>query len=419
MKPTIYILLFLSILSNGLYAENIDSVILHYINLAKENNSQLSADHRQWQSAIEKIDYVTKLPTPQLTMGYFLENVETAVGPQEYKIGLAQKLPWFGKLSTTKKIQIHRAEIAHLKLMASTDQITFQIKAAVYKLALINEKIKITSENLALLQQWQKILNAKYQSESIRYTDVIKVEQEIYQLEEQLASLKKSRDKVILNLEAIIEAEPINPETLSIPKSIGKTTYSGSSEQVLKHNRQFQIATLKKQIAKLTVKRANQHFIPDAGVGVDYILTGDKYQSNGNQVSESGKNPMVFMVSLDLPLQWGKIKKGIKAAEYQENSLEAQEAEVRKRILTRLEQLSITLQDLKSRLNVYNDKIIPATERQLALQTVDLKTDRVNIYQLIETQRDLLDYQLTSAEILANYHITRAKQSKLSGSTLR
>jgi outer membrane protein, heavy metal efflux system len=67
-----------------------------YIQKAQENNPVVKSAYNQWKSAETSIIAAKGLPNPTLNVGYFLESVETAAGPQQYKIGLMQKFPFLG-----------------------------------------------------------------------------------------------------------------------------------------------------------------------------------------------------------------------------------------------------------------------------------------------------------------------------------
>ncbi|MFP4547831.1 MAG: TolC family protein [Fidelibacterota bacterium] len=393
--------------------------VQNYIEIAVNNNSQLKSIKNQWQAEVERIDVSTKLPDPKFSFGVFVENVETAVGPQEYKIGLFQKLPWFGKLSTARKIQVHQAEIAWVKYQQAIDELTFQIQELLYKIALNREQLSITKETLVLTGQWSEILRAKYQNSTKSYADIIKVRQEIARQEEAITSLDREYRQLIVSLKSVLEVDILAPVKAEMERQLKEKDLNNMQELALANNPDLQIVRLKKQIAQLMNKRASQNLIPDAGIGVDYILTGDKYQSGGAKVNESGKDPLVFMLSLELPLQWRKIKKNINATEYQQQSAKDMETELQKGILANLENLIISLEDMSGKYKMYTGQIIPMTKESLAIRTAELKTGKTDIYKLIEDQRDLLEYQLKQAEILTNYSITNAKIAKLTGSAVQ
>ena len=69
-----------------------------YLRYAALNNAGLKAAFEQWKAAMEQIPQAKSLPDPKFTYGYFIEEVETRVGPQRQKFGIMQVFPWFGKI---------------------------------------------------------------------------------------------------------------------------------------------------------------------------------------------------------------------------------------------------------------------------------------------------------------------------------
>ena len=84
---------------NLIFSQTTDSneILEDYIHAGLENNPSLKQAFKQWKSAEAKVGFAKGLPNPTISFGYFLESVETAAGPQETKIGIMQKIPWFGK----------------------------------------------------------------------------------------------------------------------------------------------------------------------------------------------------------------------------------------------------------------------------------------------------------------------------------
>lgn len=417
MKIFYLILIIICALSIPLSADNVDDMALKYFGLAQENNSQIQSANNNWQAEVERIGVVGKLPNPQLSFGYFLKNVETAVGPQEYKIGILQRLPWFGKLSTARKIQVLQAQNNQKMIQKALETLYLEIQTTLYNVYFVEQQKRINTENLALLKQWQNILEIKYQSTVKSYADVIKIQQEIFKLEEVNSSLDKQKEKLRIQLESLTESDIIPDELSPLEVSSEVAEFSGDSIRKNLHqsNTDLQMIAIQKNIAELMQFRAKQDYIPNAGVGLDYIITGDKYAATGAKVKDSGKDPLVLMFSLELPLQFGKIKKNIKASEYRVSSVQQMQQEKQKNILAKFDQLSLDLEDLKSNFEVYDKKIIPTTKQSLELRTNELKTGKSDIYKLIENQRDLLKYQLKRVKILTDIHITQAKIATLSG----
>ncbi|MDA7524828.1 TolC family protein, partial [Verrucomicrobia bacterium] len=64
----------------------------------------------------------------------------------------------------------------------------------------------------------------------------------------------------------------------------------------------------------IDVALAKKQFYPDVQLGVDYIATGESVNPG---VSDSGKDPVMAMFSVNIPLWYGKKRAALAEAEYQ------------------------------------------------------------------------------------------------------
>ncbi len=89
------IIIFLLMISSTISAqENLNG----YLQEAAENNPGLVMKFNEYLAALELAPQVKALPDPQLAFGYFIQPVETRVGPQQFKFSVSQMFPWFGTL---------------------------------------------------------------------------------------------------------------------------------------------------------------------------------------------------------------------------------------------------------------------------------------------------------------------------------
>ena len=81
-----------------------------YLETAAQNNPGLKAKFNEYLASLEVIPQVGVLPDPQLAFGYFIQPVETKVGPQRAKISVTQMFPWFGTLDAKEDVAIQKSK---------------------------------------------------------------------------------------------------------------------------------------------------------------------------------------------------------------------------------------------------------------------------------------------------------------------
>ena len=111
MKIYKYILLvFVLGLSQHSFSQTGRDDLNTYLVMAAENNPGLKGKFNQYMAAMEKVPQVGTLPDPQFAFGYFIQPVETRLGPQNATFGLKQAFPWFGLLAAKENVETQKAQ---------------------------------------------------------------------------------------------------------------------------------------------------------------------------------------------------------------------------------------------------------------------------------------------------------------------
>ncbi len=87
-----------------------NATIHNYLTYALAHNPGLKSAFDRWRAALEKVPQAKSLPDPSLSYGYFIENIETRVGPQRHRLELMQKFPFFGKLGLRGEMALAAAK---------------------------------------------------------------------------------------------------------------------------------------------------------------------------------------------------------------------------------------------------------------------------------------------------------------------
>ena len=123
-----------------------------YLNQTALHSPELEAAFYRWKAALERIPQVRALPDPRFTFAYYLENVETRVGPQEARLALFQTFPWFGVLDLKGDVAAQEANAAKAQYDALKLKIFYDVKKAFYEYAYLAQALRITREDIELLR---------------------------------------------------------------------------------------------------------------------------------------------------------------------------------------------------------------------------------------------------------------------------
>jgi len=416
---SITIMIFFLMMNSIIVNAGESSCLDEYIQTALENNPGIKSLYHNWQSEIQQIAVVRGLPNPTIGFGYFLQKVETAVGPQEYKLGITQMIPWFGKLKLQGNIQTLKAEISHYEIQQRSNEIRSDVIQKYYDYYLLNRSIAITKQNVALVRHWENLVRSKYTSAQQAYGDLLNVQIELRQIEENLTSLQEQREVLLGHFRALLNSPEL--EEIALPDSLSFITRSFEPEIIesifKKRNPKYLAAQTRIELAETRLKHQKLNYYPDFGIGTDYIFTGEKF-INGSKVSGSGKDPFVASVSLSMPIWLKKQKAGLRLAEYQIQSSLENRQHLENQLNAEIIDLLNQIEDAHRRIYLFRNDLIPKSIELLNTSETAYITGNFDFKSLIDAQRKYLHFLLEYERSLAEYYQILAELELLSGISL-
>ncbi|MFH1851495.1 MAG: TolC family protein [Candidatus Neomarinimicrobiota bacterium] len=388
-----------------------------YLTTAAHNNPAVKSAWARWQAEVNSIAVARGLPNPTASLGYFLENIETAVGPQELKISLNQMLPWFGKLRLAGQLQTRTAEIAAEQVNTAVYQLKYRVTEIYLDYYFLQRSITLTQQNIALVRNWEKVVTSKYATARAGHPDLINTQIELLKLEDNLKTLEAQQSPLIEKFRLALNDK--NLTEIIVPDSLDAIGRLLSQEEIvaiiLESNPEFRIAELSRQASADNIKKARLNYYPDLGVGLDYIVTGEKLMSG---TSGSGKDPLVVMVSASLPLWFKKNRSAVSAARYQYRATEERYIDLENRLRAEAEQAWFELEDARRKIALYGDGLIPKSLESLRATEKAYVADKLDFLNLVDAQRRYLQFLLEHERSLVAGQKAVARLELLAGRDL-
>lgn len=385
-----------------------------YLAYAALNNQGLTAAYFAWVGQLKKAGYMGALPDPKLTYGYFLENVETRVGPQEQRIGLRQTIPWFGSLGSSKDIALEGANAAYQKFRSLKLALFYKVKSAYYDYYYLGRNIQLTSDNIELLKLWEAVARAKYKAGLRQYSDVLKAQVELGMLVDKLETLQASAGPLAARLRATLNLAP-DIEILS-PVSIPVDETPSQRDLALQQARDNNpdISALVHRVDQRAAARrlAGKKSYPNFTLGVDYIETG---QALNPTLDGSGKDPLALSVGINLPIWFGKNK--ARKDEAQAALLRAQYtlSEKKNRVVEITEMALFRHEDALRKIHLYRDGLIPKAQQSLNASYTAYEAGKADFFNVLDAQRMLLSFQLRYDLAITELANAQAELAMLTG----
>jgi outer membrane protein TolC len=388
-----------------------------YLVVAIERNPALRAAYNRWVAALRKSDYVGALPHPMLSYGYFVENAETRVGPQEQRFSLRQAFPWFGTLGAKRDMSFAASQAAFEKFEAERLKLFYQVKAAYYDYYFVGQDLRITRENLELLKFWESVARSKYKVGLKQHADVIKAQVELGKLEDRLYTLQERIDPAAARLRALLNLP--DDEEMPIPSVI----YVGESElqedsviaAVRLNNPDLRALSHLVEREEARVRLANKLALPSFSIGVDYIQTGEALNPD---MLESGKDPLIVGGSVSLPIWLGQNSARKDEARARRRSAEYNVRDAENRLVAATKRVLFEYSDALRKMRLYRDGLVPKAEQSLNASYAAYEAGERDFLNVLDAQRQLLDFELTFAREKVALASKRAELEVLSGSAI-
>jgi cobalt-zinc-cadmium efflux system outer membrane protein len=382
------------ILSGNFIAQAQDALESYMVEAA-DNNPGLKSKFSEYMAALEKVAQVGALPDPQVTFGYFIQPVETRVGPQKARISASQMFPWFGTLGAREDAATEMAKSKYETFEEAKSRLFYDVKSTWYNLYFTQKAIDITLENITILNTFRKLALIKVESGLASTVDVLRVEMEIADLENQLALLRDNFFTMQVGFNNLLNVD--YQRTVSLPDSLVNTdidlTREAIRDSIRNGNHQvlqmeFMEASFEKQ--EIVAKKMGK---PNLMLGLDYVVVGKSSNPMTNP-SESGKDAIVFpVVGISIPLYRQKYTSMVKETVLMQESTESGKLDKINVLETTFEKANKDYKDADRRITLFHRQSDKAAKSLNILQTA-YETEAKNFEELLRMERQFLKYKL-------------------------
>lgn len=361
-----------------------------YLQIAAENNPGLKVKFNEYMAALEVVPQVKFLPDPQLAFGYFIQPVETRVGPQQFKFGASQMFPWFGTLKARENVAIQAAK-AKYELFEETKSKLFNgVKTTYFNLYFNKKAIEITLENIEILNIFSRLAIIKVEAGLVSPVDEYRIEMEINDLENQLALLKDKQNVLeitfnnllnVSNHSLIKTPNDLWIDDIQITKQAALDSINQFNHQLLGIEFQQQALQYKKELARL---KGN----PDFKIGIEYAVLG----KGSNDLA--GTDAFIFpTIGLSIPIYRNKYKAMIQEVVYLELAKTNEKINKTNILETLFENGWKNYLDGDRRISLYHKQLALAQNSLILLET-DYSTGNKNFEEILRMDRKLIKYNL-------------------------
>ena len=378
------------------------------------NNASLRAAYLKWQSELFRIYPAGALPDPVLSYTYYIQEVETRVGPQKNAVSLMQKLPWFGKLDLKAAMQKNMAKSKKAEYDTVKNSLFSKVEQLYYDYWYLQQSLRITDENIKLLESLEPIIRNKIKvGEGAK--DLIKLQIEIGKVTDVRDNLKLRKIPLDAELNQLLN-RPARAQ-VGLIAVLGKTKQAWNEDKLL--NAVLENPGIKKfnylvNAAVNKVDLANKNKYPDFMLGIKWVQTDRSFANT----PENGKDPLMATVGFSIPWDQRKYDELESAAKKDFRAINWAKLELKNTLQASLKKALYEIEDNLRVIKLYRDTLIPKTEESLNITLQSYRNAKESFIGFVDIQRQLLNFQLILEKSRRNIAKQKAFIEELTGQKL-
>jgi outer membrane protein TolC len=419
------VVMFASIFIN---AQSVDSLV----DEAVVNNPKLKSLEYKIKASEYRSESVNNLPPPNLSVEFSqvpINQYDILNQSISNNIALSQMFPIGGKLNAMAEVENKNTLVEGDNYNTYKVNLIAQVKMSYYSLWLIDRKLEIQQNNIALLNDLLKAIQVSYYTNKINQADLLTVQSEIASNETQLLILEKQRESEIyklnkllgrdLNSKTIFALEKFEVDSLKLSQSQLEELLSDSNPSLNKMSSMI-------DMNKAMITANNKELIPDLMVqGMlmrmprGMILTS---ASNLSMLDPKAEVMYSLMFSINLPFApWssGKIKYKEEELAAGINSIEQEKNDMQREMTANLKEALVKYNTAKELTALFDKKVIPLYTSSTESQTTAYQNGKAGITAVIDSYRMLLMQKMNYYMSKADVQMSLAEVEMMVGANLK
>jgi len=385
---------------------------------ALENNPKIKVAHNKWKAAEYKIKSVKSLEDPMASYGYFAEEAQTKVGPQEQKYGVSQKIPFPGKLNLKGKAQGKHALMLKEQYEATKIEILKDVKFVYYDLFWVDQAVEISEEEKSILEKIEKVAQRKYESNLVGQQDVIKVQVELSKLIKKLFLLRQNRKSLAVKLNSLLNRQQGQDAEVQKIMDVESKSFEYELDEIIKKaqntRQELIVANLAIEKSQFEKSLAKMAYLPDFTFGAEYIEIG----SGTTSLSNDGEDVWIGKVSINVPIWFGKLNAQVKEKEAQLEAAKKNKENVENHVNFEAQDLYFKIVAYKDIVLLYETALLPQAQQAFDSSQIGFETGSITFLDWLDTERTYLQTRLAYYKAITDYHKSIAFLERVVGEEL-
>ncbi|MCA6074073.1 TolC family protein [Fulvivirga sedimenti] len=397
MKRIIITLVF-SILSSQAFCQ---AELNRLLITAAENHAGLASQSSAIEAARERLNRSGTWEDPRISAGYFIQPIETRNGPQRWRFSISQMFPWFGTRDVESDLYSLMADIEYLRWVDEREKLFLELRTEYFALWSLRQKIILNEEQDQILENLEALAETRFASGSGKLRDFNRIRMSRQRVQNEI---EIQQGEFIARYQALLREVQAPIDTLLFDDEFSISLTSPVIPDSIAMNPGYQLLKAREESARLEQEMIRQRGKPGIGAGLDYIIVGKR---DDMMIADNGRNALMPMVTMTLPIWRRKINSARKEAEWKEEEFKSASRQFQ---ISRQAELELVLFEMeKSIRNMgLSEDQLSLLNQTLELAETDFANDQASLYDLLLIQEDILNFEKEKVQALENYLSARA-----------
>lgn len=396
------------------YSTNGDAQLKIYVDEALSSNPALKVSFARYRAALQRLPQVRSLPDPMFEFKKSFGSEVMLATMETTMLAVSQTIPWFGKLSDSEKVAAKEAAAVREQYEGGKAEIVRQVKSAYYDLAYIDRATAITEEDRRLLEQYEKLAEARYAQGLAPQQGVIKLQTEITDSVNRLESLSSQRADAESSLNALLNRTPASPIAKINLTTRPKVVVEPALLQKVADTQRPELLSALLQIERdeKRIDLARKQYWPDFTFGAGFGKMGEQPASTANMGST---NVYTVSAGINLPVHRRKYDAAVfEATEDKRASVEGYRS-VLNSVNASVRSTGFRLQTLERQISLFEATLVPQSELALQSTIAGYSTGTLSVLDILDSERVLLNVRLGLAQLISDYMKSLAEMERAIG----
>ncbi len=366
------------------------------VDAALSANPGLAAIDERAKALAEIPTQLEALPDPVLSVN--LANLPldsfsfTQEGMTQLQVGIAQALPYPGKLALRAQVALYEAGAAKADVAEKRLQLVRDVKTVWWNLFYLDRALEVIAGNQVLLAQFVNVAETRYTVGRGLQQDILLAQLELSKLSDSAIRVQNMRENEVVRLNLLMD----KPAAMSIqlPVSIEETLPVLNESERLQQQAKTSRPRLTAQAERLgaadsRVNLAKKEYMPNFKVGAMYGLRG-----GSNPDGSSRTDFASIRLSMNLPFYTGnKQDRAVDQRNAEKMQKKYQLHDQRNQVALQVQQAIIDYRRSRERTVLFQQEIIPQARQTVDVMLAGYQVSSVDFLSLIRAQTTLYDYE--------------------------